>query len=225
MRQMRTLLWLISAVTLCSCLAPVTQFKCDPTTGDDCLPANDGGTLNADGGPLKIDAGTTPTPVDAGRTSDDAGHDAGAIEPDSPPVLVVDRSALQFGREFGSSTWVETVPQQSLLLRNLGGKPLIISSVTISGLQAFTLAQRVDDQPLPSLGQRAITVLFRPQFVTAYNATLTIASNAVDSHRASERKFISTALSGNSTEPSSSASTMKVATTTKPTAHGARSSM
>lgn len=95
------------------------------------------------------------------------------------PQLDLDRGALRFGQEFGSGTWVNTAPQQSLLLRNGGQQDLVISSAALSGADAtaFSLSALDGGATLTSGEQRFVRVIFSPTQAGLYSASLTMSSN------------------------------------------------
>jgi hypothetical protein len=100
-----------------------------------------------------------------------------AEEHPDEPTLRVDRNAVDFGREFGTAVWVESAPQESLLLENVGLQPLVIERVEKSGDAAFSI-ELPQDLEIEPLGHAFIRVTFNPEEEREYTGALTIFSNA-----------------------------------------------
>jgi hypothetical protein len=99
------------------------------------------------------------------------------------PQLRVDRDSIGFGQEFGTSTFIGTSPQDSLLLENRGLQTLKISAVTRAGDPEFTIDGPVDAQGKPTVeivgrGRAFIRVVFTPRAEKLYSGQITISSNA-----------------------------------------------
>lgn len=107
----------------------------------------------------------------------DAGVDGGLP---MSPVLLVDRTTLHFGQEFGNGTWTGSSPTDTLLITNGGQQPLMVTAVMPTGgadATAFTLV-RPATITLAAGEQSYVRVAFAPAQARAYSATLTLTSNA-----------------------------------------------
>lgn len=113
---------------------------------------------------------------------------AGCGNGDDPPVepqLFVDRESLGFGQEFGSGTYINTEPIDSIYIENRGQQTLEISSVTKSGASQFTLTlpdPLSKGEPLKlEYGKRTfLQVSFKPPQAKKYEGALLIKSNAAN---------------------------------------------
>jgi hypothetical protein len=61
------------------------------------------------------------------------------------PNLCTDRDTLGFAREFNSGTFIGTTVKETLIVRNPGTTDLEISSITLSGDNAFSMTTSWDD--------------------------------------------------------------------------------
>lgn len=111
-----------------------------------------------------------------GGGTTDGGVDAGLP---MNPVLLVDRTTLHFGQEFGLGTWTGSSPTDTLLVSNGGQQPLMVTAVMPTGgdATAFTLV-RPATITLNSGEQSYIRLAFAPGQARAYSATLALTSNA-----------------------------------------------
>ena len=93
------------------------------------------------------------------------------------PTLRADRNAVDFGKGFGTAVWIGTAPQESLLIENLGLKPLMIERVEKSGDTAFSidLPPKLEVAPLD---HTFIRITFTPTEEKDYSGAVTIYSNA-----------------------------------------------
>jgi hypothetical protein len=105
----------------------------------------------------------------------------------STPTLCPDRLSLGFGQEFGTGTKIGAAPQNTISIRNNSTANLEVASATLTGDSAFTLAVGYDtdagtahDLPVSIAGNKYLylQVIFAPTQAKAYNASITVASNA-----------------------------------------------
>ncbi len=100
-----------------------------------------------------------------------------SVEHPAEPTLRADRNVIDFGGSFGTAVWLMTEPQESLLLENLGMKPLVIERVDKSGDTAFKidLPSKLEIDPL---GHSFIRITFAPTEEKTYAGAITIFSNS-----------------------------------------------
>jgi hypothetical protein len=104
--------------------------------------------------------------------------------PPPGPVLQLDRIQLNFGEDFNQAVRLGTQPLDTLQLLSQGAQAVQISNVQVvkdpnsshDDSAAFT-ASGPDTNPIPSLGQAFITVVFNPTEARRYSALLTFTSN------------------------------------------------
>jgi hypothetical protein len=124
-----------------------------------------------------------PSDVVCGRLPD-----AGVAPPELADSLTnaaqacSDRNSLGFGLEFKTGTRIGTSPQDSLTIKNGGLADLSIMSVNLSGDSAFKLTTEpaIDTLPAAIKGNKTffMQVIFTPTEAKAYNAKITVQSNA-----------------------------------------------
>jgi hypothetical protein len=111
------------------------------------------------------------------------GKEPVACDPDAlmqNAQLCPDRESLGFAQEFNSGTFIGQKPQDTIAIRNGGIADLQISSATISGDPAFSLATEPSMLPASIRGNRYfyMRVVFAPTEARAYSAKITVQSNA-----------------------------------------------
>ncbi len=95
------------------------------------------------------------------------------------PQLKLDRDSLGFGQEFGSGTYVGTMPMQNLKISNGGQQALTLTSAELSGPDAAAFTKSgPGSNTLKSGEDTFIQFVFAPTQARLYSATLTIVSNA-----------------------------------------------
>ncbi|MDP1828963.1 MAG: thrombospondin type 3 repeat-containing protein [Archangium sp.] len=156
-----------ASANVCVTCTPVQQCQLGVCTTAVVGGGGGGGSTGGGGGASTGGGGGGSTGGGGGGITSDAG------------VLALDRASLGFGKEFSSGTWLGTIPQESLLIRNAGLQPLTVSSATLSGADsaAFSLA-RPAGMTLASGEQSFVRVLFTPSQARDYTASLTLTSNA-----------------------------------------------
>ncbi|MCA2980280.1 MAG: hypothetical protein INH41_12755 [Myxococcaceae bacterium] len=101
--------------------------------------------------------------------------------------LCVDRTALGFGAEFGSGTFIGARPVEAVSLTNRGLRPLEISSVTFEGEPEFKVTSSWSDgavgRAIPATTitggkQGFVQVEFAPTQPRGYSGVVRVASNA-----------------------------------------------
>lgn len=110
----------------------------------------------------------------------DGGMDAGPLP--AQAQILVDRTALAFGSEFGEGIVLGQTPRETLQIKNGGQAALVVSAVSISGPStAFLADQLAVNQSVPSGQSAFITVTYSPVATGTDTASLQIASNAQNS--------------------------------------------
>lgn len=93
------------------------------------------------------------------------------------PQIKTNRNSVGFGSEQGFGVFVGTSVQDSLDIQNTGTHDLVISSVSVTGDNAFTY-QGPQPMQVAGLQHSAVSFYFRPPASGTYSATFTINSNA-----------------------------------------------
>ena len=102
----------------------------------------------------------------------------GAASQPLKPQIQPDRTALQFGTEYGSAVFVGTRPQEALQLKNGGQEDLAVASVSVQGADAALFTATLD-RSVARDGERVfVLVTYAPTAPGAHAAQLVIASNA-----------------------------------------------
>ena len=99
--------------------------------------------------------------------------------PPNTPQLLVNRDTVGFGTDQGLATYIGTIPEDSLDIKNGGVEDLVITGFNIAGETAFTYtATQSLPSTVPGLKHMFVTFYFAPTVARVYNATFTITSNA-----------------------------------------------
>ncbi|MFZ5444390.1 MAG: cell-cell cohesion MYXO-CTERM protein MtsC [Myxococcota bacterium] len=150
-----------------TCLSCTPAQRCDlgvcvapPAGGGSGSTGGGGGSMTGGGGGMTGGGGGggAMTGGGGGGTVIDAG------------VLQLDRTLVNFGETWGAS-WVGTVPQETLLIRNPGAQPLTISAVTLNGSQAFSVTPAAPITVAPG-AQTSLRVLFTASSTMAQTGQL-----------------------------------------------------
>ena len=169
-----------ASANVCVTCTPVQQCQLGACTTS--ISGGGGGGGSGGGGGGSTGGGGGSTGGGGGSTGGGGGSTGGGgggITSDAG-VLALDRASLGFGKEFNSGTWLGTVPQESLLIRNAGLQSLTVTSATLSGADStvFSLARPATGMTLASGEQSFVRVLFTPSQAREYTASLTLSSSA-----------------------------------------------
>lgn len=95
------------------------------------------------------------------------------------PQLVLDRSALQFGQEFGNAVFVGTSKEENLMIQNPGTAPLTVQSVDAQLPPEFVM-QLPEKMTVEPRGRTFIRFFFTPSEAKRYTGSIVIHSDAAN---------------------------------------------
>lgn len=92
---------------------------------------------------------------------------------------MLDRSALQFGQEFGNAVFVGTSKEENLMVQNPGTEPLVLESVDPQLPPEFVM-QLPEKLTVEPRGRTFIRFFFTPTDAQRYRGSIIIHSNAAN---------------------------------------------